>query len=177
MWLLVPVALTFAISQASPILLSKYLIVSLPALAILAGGVLANLRRVVAGALVIAIIGLSIPALRSWYSRPSVTNWKAVTSYVLAHTHRGDGVLLYSVTYPYEYYAARSTQYAPERIAAIDLKTLGSVRNPRVWLVFANANGASTWVPAELRRHGYTRLQRRSFGEDLLVELLTRGEK
>ena len=173
-WLVLPIALAFAISLLNPILLPKYLIVSFPALMVLGGCVLTNLPRPIGVALAVVFVGLSILGIHRWYDRPPVTNWKAVADYIATDTHHGDGVILHSVWFPYEYYADRSGRERPVRIAQLNEETLKSITHPRVWLVFANADNAPPLIRAALEKKGYATITERSFGEDLRVELMAR---
>ena len=172
-WLVVPVAVAFALSVLEPIVLPKYLIVSLPALAIMSGGIIAHARRAVGAVLLAVLLACSVPALRDWYRRPPVTDWKAVTEYVVDNARAGDGLILTRVTYPFEYYAARSEHTPLTPTSDTSLPTLRRIDNPRVWLVFANAGGAPRWVPASLGGGAYRKGEHRAFGA-VHVQLMER---
>ena len=87
-WAFLPVLAAFAVSQVKPVFLAKYLIVSLPAMALLAAGAISCLRPVSAAlAAACVLVALSVPELRSSYrvlqvmdstryrsSRPSISD-------------------------------------------------------------------------------------------------------
>ena len=131
-WLLIPVALSFSVSELKPMFLPKYLIVCLPALGIFAGGVVVTVRpRLVGAALLTALILLSVAPIRAWYNRPPIQDWSALTRYVLDGADRGDALLIRD-DLPFAYYANRSGSPQPARIATTDL---ASASHSRVWLI------------------------------------------
>jgi mannosyltransferase len=73
MWAFLPVLATFAASQAKPIFIAKYLIVSLPAMVLLAAGAIVNVRPVsVAVIAVCLLVALSVPELHRYYGWPTI---------------------------------------------------------------------------------------------------------
>lgn len=67
-WAFLPVLAAFAVSQVGPAFLAKYLIISLPAMMLLAAGAIACLRHVSAAlAAACVLVALSVPKLLSWY--------------------------------------------------------------------------------------------------------------
>lgn len=67
-WAVLPVLATYAVSQVTPIFVARYLIVSLPAMMLLAAGAISSIRPVGAAAAAACIlVALSVPELRSWY--------------------------------------------------------------------------------------------------------------
>jgi mannosyltransferase len=172
-WLFTPILLSFALSEVKPMFLSRYLIVAFPAAALLAGGVLAHAARPLGLLMGIAVLGLSVPALEEWHSRPPRQDWKGLTSYVLSNTRPGDAIFLWPVALPYEYYAARSDLRAPHRLTLANRGELGQYS--RIWLVlFRPPPDEERLIRAELRRHEYTR-QRLPFSRNITVELMARS--
>ena len=70
LWFAVPVALLALLSAVQPTFLAKYLIVSVPALAVIAAGALARVRPLpLAGALLIVLGVLHVSGVSDWYRK------------------------------------------------------------------------------------------------------------
>lgn len=149
-WTAVPITLAAAISLLQqPVLVPRYLVVSLPAVVLLGAAGFAALpdRRLGPAALAVAC-GLSVPALLDYYARPSDEDWRRTTAYVLTGTLPGDGILFHApyTWKPFAYYqgrlGARSPGAAarlrhsvtPEEVTA-DLLDGKRPLHPRLWLV------------------------------------------
>jgi mannosyltransferase len=115
-WFLVPFFLSFLISLKKPIFTSSYLIVSLPALLLLAAVGLFRipstaLRTIVLGMIVV----LSLSPLAAFYRAPyqieGHEQWRRAVRLILAEARPGDAVVIYSgfTRVAYEYYADQST--------------------------------------------------------------------
>lgn len=95
-WLVVPVVLAFGVSFYSPVFISRYLIVTLPALALVAAIGVSRLpsRRSLAAAVVVfvAAAGHSVAA---YYTEPALENWRDATRSVLSRAGNGDAVIIY----------------------------------------------------------------------------------
>jgi mannosyltransferase len=105
-WLLIPVVSSFVVSYVTPIFLDRYLIVSLPALAILAArGLLAIPWRMAAAAVVVLMVGLSSVGLYRYYTGDK-EEWRAAVRHVLEDVETGDGIVIFAgrVRKPFEYY-------------------------------------------------------------------------
>lgn len=99
LWLVLPfaIALTFSLA-VQPVLVSRYLAVSIPALAILAGigvGTVAPRRGRVASALLLAV--LVVAANPTGYARP-IEDWRSATSWIADEAHEGDRIAFGSDT-------------------------------------------------------------------------------
>jgi mannosyltransferase len=111
-WLILPVGLTLAISFLKPILLSKYLIIILPALSLLAAKGLMDISQLPVRWGVASLVAvLVVVELVAWYSAGSKEEWRGATSYVLDNSRSGDGIILYSsrISAPFNYYVSRLT--------------------------------------------------------------------
>ena len=132
-WLAVPVVLSFAASFIQPMFLSRYLLVSLPALVLLAARGLTKLPSPALLAALVAAACASGLQVSDWYGAPAREDWRAATRYVLASTHPGDAVLYYP-TYaqtPFGYYERMDGARAGGPAATHPQPDT----NPRVWLV------------------------------------------
>jgi len=109
-WLVVPVLAALVVSAAGhSIFQARYVIVSLPAVALLLAGILRDRRlpRAAAGALLVALLALRVLALAPSYGVSS-EQWQAATAYVAGHTRPGDCIAFYPLDarMPFAYYAA-----------------------------------------------------------------------
>jgi hypothetical protein len=94
--LFVPIVLSFAASFIGPIFYPRYLIVTLPALVVIAAAGLVRVpNRIVAVVVGLAVVGLSVRALAEWYAQPAREDNRGVASYIVGHTHPGDGYLTF----------------------------------------------------------------------------------
>jgi mannosyltransferase len=169
-WLLVPFVVAFGLSAFKPIVQSRYLIVVLPPLAMLAGAGIARVRsQPLAGLMLSVALVLSAIGVRDWRHEADRQYWRHAARHVMANAQPGDavGFYVYSARVPFEYYLDRlglrrpdvdlvdlaSTPYIagprqPEPSAAV-LEALAT-GPPRVWLVRLQ-DGAPAGHP--LRRH------------------------
>ena len=167
-WLFVPVLLTLAVSAFKPVLIPRYLIVSLPALMLIAGVGLAGLKGRWALALLAVLAVFALRALGILYGTDQKEQWRAATAMVLTASRDGDRIVLHtpSVAMPFAYYVLGTpggADRAPQAVSppvAWD-ESLTSVapkeplrnllgleeRPPRVWLVLSHED-----TNAETRR-------------------------
>lgn len=160
-WLVGPIAVTFAFSFITPLFISRYLIVVLPALVLLVVAGILQIRPARAlGAALIVLVALSAASLRTYYAKPEVENWRGATRYVQAEARSGDAIMFYAahIRPAYEYYRdrLRDTPGVPtvvfpadragwgvleagfERAPLRDLLEETASRYPRVWLVLSH---------------------------------------
>ncbi len=159
-WIAVPICGSLALSAVRPIFLSRYLIVVVPALAMLTAVGIASLRPVAVRATALcALLLLSAPPLVAYYGQPfkDGEDWRTAVANVVARERPGDGIIFLSRfgRRPFEYYLTRSDaeadltpiypsapweryppvlpdeRYAPAAVQASDL----SARFDRVWVV------------------------------------------
>jgi mannosyltransferase len=110
LWLSVPIAGSIVVSLAGkPVLLSRYLIVILPSLALVASIGVCKLggRRIVTGAVVV-VMAISVVGL-SRVSHYRKDDWRSASRYLLARSTRADGIIFYGpyTNPPFQYYAQR----------------------------------------------------------------------
>jgi mannosyltransferase len=171
-WAVIPVLVAFAVSQVKPIFLAKYLIVCLPAVALLAAGAITSLRPAAAAlAAACLLLVLSGNELRGWYDFRGQEDWRSLTSFVAARIRPGDG-LVFNAAY------ARSSVACPATLSAgpcVDGRPAtrsqrAAMTRRRVWLVLTHSQTTTDSLRAALtRRH---RLESRdSFAGDIAVEL------
>jgi mannosyltransferase len=142
-WLVVPVILMWLESLVGqPIFTARNLLVSLPAVALVLGWLLARTR--VGWVALAVVLGLRVVALAPSYG-VSPENWRAATAYVLASERPGDCVAFYPLDsrMPFAYYAHEPIQPYVERYEAPALPA----GCQRVWLV-ASHQGQPNGPPA-----------------------------
>lgn len=171
-WAAVPVLVAFAVSQLKPIFLAKYLIVCLPAVALLAAAAVTSLRP--AGAALTAACVLLVLAgseLRVWYGFRGQEDWRSLTTYVAERIRPADGIV-FNAAY------ARSSVVCPAKLSTgpcVDGSPAKASRSvamarPRVWLVLAHSQATTESLRSALGLHHQLR-SRDSFAGDIAVEL------
>lgn len=95
-WLVVPIGVVFAISYEKPMMVPRYLIISLPALVLLAAAGLGTIRRpaLLAGALA-AFFLTALPGLAFTYRQEIEEDWRGVARHVLSTAREGDALLFH----------------------------------------------------------------------------------
>ena len=116
-WLFFPIAATLLVSFLQPVFYDRFMAISAPALALLAGQGMAKLDQVsfraprLFPASLLVILGLSVWGLYRYDSSPAARgdNWQQVIHCILAERQPGDAVFFYrpSGDWPFEYYAQR----------------------------------------------------------------------
>jgi hypothetical protein len=171
-WVVLPVGLSFAASFVQPMFVSRYLLVALPALVLLAARGLTKLPSVWLAAAVAAAI--CVPGIRhvvTWYRADSFEDWRGAARHVLGSSRPGDALRVYPdfAQAPFDYYERQAGGALPETSGA-----------RRVWLV---ARGADAGLqPAPLARiegelgSRYRRVDRRSF-TGVVVSLYVAGRR
>jgi mannosyltransferase len=95
LWLFLPVAITIAASYYKPLLVSRYLLVCVPASVILAAAGLVRLNRIVAVILLSLAVLYSISGDRFYYRHPQLTeDWRGATKHVLSNISPGEIIVL-----------------------------------------------------------------------------------
>jgi mannosyltransferase len=178
-WAVLPLLAAFAVSQAKPILLAKYLIVSLPAVALLAAGAIASLRPVaVALAAACVLVALSGPELRTWYGFRGGEDWRTLTGFVVERARPADGVV-YNAPYAWSQFADYSRSGDGELPASLlppaSVRVAATAGRPRVWLVLAHSQPVTEELRSALDRR-YRLRSRRVFDGDIAVELYVRRQ-
>ena len=135
-WLAFPIVTTLVLSFIRPVFLPRYMIVTLPALALLAGYGLALLPKTVAVPLTTGLVALSLAGTLDYYRQDFDIvreDWRTVTRCILDRSEPGDLLLFHTAQgrMPFEYYAGRLADHA---------------RQPRPSVLFPAARrGAVSW--------------------------------
>jgi 4-amino-4-deoxy-L-arabinose transferase-like glycosyltransferase len=159
-WFLLPTVLSFAASYAKPIFLSKYVIVALPPLLLLAAKGLRDLRpRLVQAGIAVVIAALAVTGLVRWYGKETREPWREATAYVIARAEPDDAVILFSarIWSPFRYYLERlgggedlqlvypdggwGTAVPDNTPPQVGPVTRAAAAHDRVWLVLGYADG------------------------------------
>jgi mannosyltransferase len=117
MWLVLPVAITVAVSMLKPMFVTRYLIFCLPAFVLLVAAGLDVIRpRLLLAGVLLAITGLSLRGVTDYYRTgfdPPEQDWRGTVHYMLSQTQPGDAVFFYHplARLAYEYYRRRWPQY------------------------------------------------------------------
>jgi mannosyltransferase len=138
-WLLAPFVLGLIVSLAQPLLQSRYLVVALPPLAILAAAGLVRLRwvpAIVAG--VALLMALHVADVRDGYDRPN-EDWRSAAAVIAPRAERSDTVVVHPLGAPaLTYYLERADSPVTEpRYGPPILADPNPSLDPRhrVWLV------------------------------------------
>ena len=158
-WAVVPLVASFVASQVVPMFLDRYLIISTPAVAVLAAIGFGSVRPRAAGVALAGalLLGSAVSAISTVQSIQH-EDWRSATRYVLTETRPGDGIIFYSgsTRQPFEYYVERLAATPPRPIyppgpwgvdkplagreSGSPAEALASARWPsRVWLVLSHA--------------------------------------
>ena len=115
LWILAPLAVTVVFSWVvRPVFVSRYLIISLPALALLAGAGISRLKRPwLQAAILLVMLCLSARAISLLYFEHPKHDWRSATQYVLSECQPGDGAVFYLDP------GRKAFAYYQERLAAI----------------------------------------------------------
>lgn len=119
-WLVFPIALTVLVSFFRPVFYDRFMAISAPALALLAGRGMAKpdqvflrLRGLFAASFLL-VIGLSVWGIHRYNESPASQgdDWRLATRYILAGQQSGDAVFLYraSGSWPFTYYLHRDLE-------------------------------------------------------------------
>jgi mannosyltransferase len=134
-WAVLPVLITFVFSRkVKPIFEARYLIIVVPALALLGGACVARLPRAWLRCLAVAaLLYLSARCLYWYYTDYDKENWRDASAWVLARARPGDAAIFYwwSGREAFHYYLHRAGPGAPQ-VNLPDLTTQAENRdNPR----------------------------------------------
>jgi mannosyltransferase len=110
LWLLVPFGALLVVSLlVQPVFVDRYLIITLPAVALVAAFGVTLLRTAWRVPTVLAVVALSVIGVVDWYRAPSHEEWRSAVAYVLRDARSADGIVFCAPwTRPaFEYYALR----------------------------------------------------------------------
>jgi mannosyltransferase len=137
-WALLPVLIAYVFSlTVKPIFRARYLIIIVPALALLGGLCLAKLSRAWLRYLAVAaVLCLSGRSLYGYYMGHGRENWRGASAWALARAQPGDAAIFhwYTGRESFRYYFNRAGPHAPQMVL-LDLTTQAENRdNPRYQL-------------------------------------------
>ncbi len=160
LWLLLPPALTLAVSAIKPLFFSRYMVMCVPALVLLAAREIAvalaapGLKRPAATAVLVVLLLLSGWGTERYFVglKNQTEDWRSAVNYILAHQQARDGAVFYIPNaYSYVYYIQRAraqhaATMAPDilfptipwhSLSREEIRTRTTGRN-RVWLILCN---------------------------------------
>jgi mannosyltransferase len=106
-WLTVPFLLTVAISYFKPMLVDRFLIVALPALALASAYAISRLGRWAGPAGLAVAVAISLTHVRDWYDSLVEQDWRGAVAYVEREKQPQEQLLVHPdwLSSPVEYYA------------------------------------------------------------------------
>ncbi len=109
LWLVVPIGVMVGVSAVYPMLVSRFLIISLPALMLAAGIALTEVPRPIAALLLVAILFFSVRTEVLAGRTPVKDDWRAATGFVLGRSSTADGIIFHQALgrQAFEYYVGR----------------------------------------------------------------------
>jgi mannosyltransferase len=161
-WWAVPWGLALAASVLRPVFLARYMIISLPALVLMAAAGITSLRRCWAAAPVLGVIcWFAIGGVRSYYARDfdiSREDLRGATQYVMSNAQTGDVIAFHKgqSRFAFSYYASHINGVRPRIVcpggdqptwrdfvgsATPQVLECLSKENARVWLVMSETLG------------------------------------
>lgn len=167
-WLVVPFAMAITVSLRQPMLMSRYLLICIPALVLLAAQGIRSIRPEWASAVaVVIVLGAAVIQLPQYYQhRAHYQEWKTVTDYIVAREQAGDGVIFCVAPgrLLFDYYREKEHSAAGNQLDVLypeagdektDPKTLdylppaaplgsAAAGHPRVWLVLYHDSFSAT---------------------------------
>jgi uncharacterized membrane protein len=170
-WLLAPVFLAFVISRlGQPIFETRYLIIALPALLLLAALGISELpSRGLGATALVALVALLVLGIRNWYAEPSYEAYREATRYVLSNERQDDGAVYYplgTVSPGMSYYTQQAVAAGPAQVG-YSLQNGLRWRPTRLWLVI-RANEVETETQQRIENalshgYGYERIRSKYF--------------
>lgn len=121
LWVLFPIAGALAISLFKPLFISRYLLVSLPGIALAGTAGISVLRfKPLCAAAAAALVALTGAQLGSWYAQSPGLDWEERADWVLENTRPEDAAIFYAPTVirPFGYYAGYYTEHEASSNAA-----------------------------------------------------------
>lgn len=197
LWLVLPPLLALAATPFKPLFFSRYMIMCVPPLVLLASRGITRISaipavgRAIGAACLLFVISLSAWGTERYFaaSRTSTEDWRSAVSYILEHEHPGDGAVFYIPNdYGYLYYVQRAenSQHVPqvpivlypsEARHPVSRDEVLRVTNgrPRVWLILCNesVNPQATAIMQSSMSEQFQKVDSRVFaGEDPITVTL-----
>jgi mannosyltransferase len=108
----VPVLLAIGISFAKPLLVPRFLLISLPALTLLVALGICTIRPPwLLGVALAAVVGLEALGSLDYYKRAEIEDWRGVVQDIVAHGSASDAIIIYDDygRLSFDYYYGRSS--------------------------------------------------------------------
>ena len=192
-WLAIPIAGALTISLLKPIWVDKYLIVTLPGLALAAALGLSSWKPALARVGLATLLIVSLSQVVVLHVSDDKDDWRSATEYVVARSNPGDGIAFHRPfgRFPFGYYVDRTLRVEgaeiPTPISAIFDRSRGSTTPgprdistsvivkasrpfDRVWIVLNPALSVARDDIATSLQPGFVRVESTGF-RDVLVEL------
>jgi 4-amino-4-deoxy-L-arabinose transferase-like glycosyltransferase len=164
LWLFLPLGITVAVSLVKPVLEERFLIICLPAGALLATAAMSQLRpRFASMMAALLVIGSVYPLVR--YYRQPTEDWRSAAAYIAAHALPSDAIAAEPqfADAVLQYYLLRNPQPSASRLRFLPFPLSGPFHENRIWLtgcctsedraitlhVFERAAGAKQYRIAE----------------------------
>lgn len=162
LWLAVPVlAVVVSTYTVKPLLLARYLVVVVPALALLVAWAVRRLPRVAGAAALAAVAAVSAQGVRDWYDVGSYEDWRGAVASVEASARSDDDV----VAVPGR--AVHAVRYYGPDLRTVSPTALDTAAGERLWLLDRRSQlGTERPVPAdfdEVLAARYELVEERSF--------------
>jgi hypothetical protein len=133
-WLIVPVAIVCLISIYQPFFMTRYLLICVPAIVLIAArGISVVPRRGWAAVLTIITVALGTLQLPHYYShRREFQEWRATTNYVLENEKPGDGIVFCVAPgrLLFDYYSEKGQEKSNHDLDAIYPEFVNERNNP-----------------------------------------------
>jgi hypothetical protein len=195
LWLAAPPLLTIAVSPWKPLFFSRYMVMCVPALVMLAAHGLARfisirgLARAAASAALVLLILISGWGTERYFgaSFHQTEDWRGAAGYILSQQRAGDGALfyipnIYSYTYYVQHLQTRNQSQpailypsTPRHSLTPELIKQATAGRRRVWLVLCNesVNPAAAGMIETTMDKSFTPVETKIFaGEDPITLIL-----
>jgi mannosyltransferase len=147
-WAALPVSALFAVSFIKPLFIDRYLLMVIPAVALLAGAGLATVRWPAVRALAVAaLLVLQVVAVRDMLAAPANEEWRGAAAIIRADMRPDDASACYEprVCICFDYYLAPAPDGPPQVPLADAVEdpaamTALATRHPRLWLAVSHAD-------------------------------------
>jgi mannosyltransferase len=190
LWLVLPAVIIVVISFVKPVFVSRFLLMCVPALVLLAGYsiVYINFLRPPSSVLVSVSCFALLMTLSSWdlvryfQTRSEMMNeWKAAVKYVLTYQKLGDKIVFYSLPHPFYYYVSQEARrhnftFLPQMAFSLPEEVIVEMtkNEKRIWLIAYTTIDENTAEQRERLRLKQWLMVRSKLGEQFYLHELKR---
>lgn len=172
LWALLPIVAGIAISVVRTMMVTRYFIVAVPGLCLLAAYGTLGIRRPRIGRLAfVAILALNVATLASWYGGSPKDDWRRTVQYVAEATGTDDAVMLYlpQQELAFDYYVRRFDLVGtmPDVVATLDPVAIAGHPPPRVWMILNYPWNGATPTDLQARYDELSAAGYRNWGKDV----------